>query len=175
MIRYAARYAGRWLLLVAILIVLGCQPHRVDEAYEPRTERRDLTDAMATLSLDDTEYGRLWLDSVEVAGVYQEIEELPYASSLVFDPMVPEARVLDLRLEEDGTYVFSVDAETGGYFFMDLYRKSRGELVHVATRAEDTPEIVLDLRRAGDYRLVVQPEPLRGGRIELRVERRGEG
>ena len=175
MIRYAARYAGKWLLLVAILIVLGCQPHRVDEAYEPRTERRDLTDAMARLSLDDTEYGRLWLDSVEVAGVYQEIEELPYASSLVFDPMVPEARVLDLRLEEDGAYLFSVDAETGGYFFMDLYRKSRGELVHVATRAEDTPEIVLDLRRAGDYRLVVQPEPLRGGRIELRVERRGEG
>ncbi len=176
MSRYAVQKATRWLLgLGAVLLILGCQPHHVDEAYEPRGERRDLVDALESLELDDTDYGRLWLEAVDVAGSYPEMEQLPYSSSHVFDPMAPEARTLDLRLEEDGSYLFSVNPETGGYVFLDLYRRKGEELVHAATRAEDAPEIVVDLRRAGDYRLVVQPEPLRGGRIELRIERRGGG
>ncbi|MFW5844287.1 MAG: hypothetical protein ACOCW6_10200, partial [Spirochaetota bacterium] len=106
---------------------------------------------------------------------YAETATLPYAETYTFDPMIPEARVLDLTLNERGAYAFSLEAVTGGYVFMDLYRRNREEFVLAATRDPEIPEIVLDLRRRGEYRLVLQPEPLRGGMVRLRIERPGEG
>lgn len=166
-------------LLVGILVVgallVGCQPHRVDDSYAPREERQDLIAALEALEVQGTDYGRQWSGAVESAGVSPETAALPYAETYIFDPIIPEARVLDVTLEEPGSYTFFLEADTGGYVFMDLYRRDQEELVPAATRDPETPEIVIDLRRPGEYRLVLQPEPLRGGRVRLRIERREEG
>ncbi|MFP4429752.1 MAG: hypothetical protein ACLFPV_00705 [Spirochaetaceae bacterium] len=163
------------LLFFAGVLALGCRPHRVDVAYAPREERLELIEALGALGVRDTDYGERWSEAVEEAGSYAETATLPYAETYTFDPMIPEARVLDLTLNERGAYAFSLEAVTGGYVFMDLYRRNREEFVLAATRDPEIPEIVLDLRRRGEYRLVLQPEPLRGGMVRLRIERPGEG
>lgn len=134
-----------------------------------------MTEALEALGIHDTEYGRQWSEAVDEAGVYPETATLPYAATYVFDPMIPGARILDLTLDEPGSYVFSLESATGAYIFMDLFRRNREELLLAATRDLEVPEIRLDLRRRGEYRLVIQPEPLRGGRVLLRIERPGEG
>jgi hypothetical protein len=176
MLRYQIRKLKLFvLLLLVVLLSLGCRPHRVDDAYAPRNERQELIEALESLDVRGTDYGESWSGAVEEALAYPETATLPYAESYTFDPMIPEARILDLTLDERGPYVFSLEAATGGYVFMDLYRRNQEEFVLAATRDSENPEIVVDVRRRGEYRLVLQPEPLRGGMVRLRIERRGEG
>ena len=125
---------------------------------------------METLAPANTEYGLRWSSAVEEAWEFPDIVRLPYDDSFILDPMFPGARVVEVSITEPGEYRFAAESASNTYLFMELYRLRREEFRLEASRSVETPEIVVDVRRSGDYRLVLQPEPLRGGRIRLRIE-----
>lgn len=130
---------------------------------------------METLDIGSTEYGRQWTTAVDEAWEFPEIVRLPYTETFILDPLVPAARVVEVSITEPGKYRFAAEAGSDTYLFMELYRLRREEFRLEASRATDAAEIVVDVRRSGDYRLVLHPEPLRGGRIQLRIEAIEEG
>lgn len=155
----------------AAALLSGCGPQRVEEAYAPRQERQELAASMEALNLAGGDYAEQWLMAADRAAEQAQAVEVPYRERFVLDPMEPQARVLDLRIDDRGSYRFSAEATTGSYLFMELYRLQGEGYRAVAGRSPDTAEIVVAVRRSGEYRLVVQPEPLRGGEIVLTIER----
>lgn len=162
-------------LVFGIILLSACSPHRIDESYAPRQERQALIDAFESLNIDRADYVRRWTEASIIAVDFPERVELPYSMVHILDPYWPEARAVDFTVQEPGRYVLSVESTSTAYFFMDLYRRRRDDFSFAASRSFEESKIVLDVRRSGEYRLLLQPEPLRGGELRLTIERHEAG
>ena len=160
---------------VAGVIVVACTPPEIVEApFQPATSHEEYFSALATLGLDETELGRLWIAAALSSVERPMVVETPFEEIVLLDPGDPAAIGYEFIAERGRAITIAIDTELDRYF-ADLFRVEDGRgtsgptLTLIASRPGDAPEIRFEPRRDGRYLLRIQPELLRGGRLAIRI------
>lgn len=173
-------------VVVCALLAVACGPR---PAFEPEPDPEpevvvaapyqptDAWDAyrhgLELASLTGTALGRDWMDAGESALAAPVHIELPYEESGFFDPARAQAAGFRFAVRR-GQRVqawLELEDEPAARLFLDVFRLQEEEApAPIATAPADDRRIVFESRGDGDYVLRVQPELLRGGSFELRID-----
>ena len=172
--RMSRVFAGAAAVAVALLVVNGCAPERVDQAYAPSRAFSRYRHALIDLGVDRAELGSLWLEAAETALHQPERVDLPLSYTLIFDPAEPEAAAFEFTVRRGQKVVIRVQPDIRPpLLFADLYR--------LHAERDDPPQKVASLdrqngrlefraRREAAYLFRLQPEIARGGRVRVEIE-----
>jgi len=164
------------LLPVTVLLLAalgGCATDEiVPQAYVATNAwdayRRGLQDA----GLAGTALGGEWRQAADAALAAPVEIALPHVVRGAFDPR--QAHAYGYRFEVARGQRVGVQLLLDGpapRVFLDVFRVGEGpERVHVASADAESRMLVFEPRRDADYLLRLQPELLRGGNFELRVQ-----
>jgi len=159
------------LLLVAPLA--GCATEEIVPAAYVATNawdayRRGLQDA----GLAGTALGHDWREAADAALAMPADIELPFVERGTFDPR--QADAFGYRFEVARGQRVGVQLTLDGpapQVFLDVFRVGEEpQRVHIASADADSRVLVFEPRRDAEYLLRLQPELLRGGDFELRVQ-----
>ena len=172
----------------ALLAALAsCSPEIVLEPFTPASTHADYLRALGQLELLETELGLRWVGAAASAVDAPLVAELPFRESVHFDPVEPTAVGYRFIAARGRRVTIEFDTELERYFadVLRLPDRPDGEPVVVASRPTDrsTPAaagsdsgrpsaIVFESRHGGEYLLRVQPELLRGGRLDVSIVER---
>ena len=163
------------LLLLILLGMPSCKKEIVPEAFYPRSAHEAYQHALEEVNLIETALGRDWIQAgVEALENPVQIE-FPYEEAFLWDPAKAESRGYRFFVKRGVRVEVDIDIQSADsmLLFADLFRETDDTVInriHVATADEKEHRIEFEPRRDAYYALRLQPELLRGGRVEETLE-----
>jgi hypothetical protein len=159
-----------------VLLLAACAPQRVPEELSFSAGRENYEEALRVLGADRAPMARAWIAEREQALSSPREVELPLETERFFSPRTPAASALSFSVDSRANLLLELRAADAveQSFFVELYRRSGdNDLRPVASIPTDGDAASIRIRRRGSYVLLIQPELLSGGRLELAIRVEG--
>ncbi len=161
------------LLAGALALLTGCGQEIVPEPFQPTHAHELYTQSLIDAGLAHTALGQEWIRASSQVFAQATRIEVPFREALYADPSQAFAagyrfrgrpgRHLTIEVSSQGEHPFRL--------FIDLFRLEDGlPAEHVASGSPLDQRLEFEPRVDRDYLLRLQPELLRGGRLELSID-----
>lgn len=163
-------------IILFIAFLSGCKKEIVPKRYRPRNEHGLYSQSLRQANLLESALGQDWLKSSQKSLENAIKIETPYQEAFFLDPAKAESmgyRFSVKRGQKIGVKAKMLHADSLK-LFIDLYRVNDDSLKYyqlVASADSTSQQLEFEPRRDADYILRLQPELLRGGRIDVIIQK----
>ncbi len=167
------KHSGAAVGLAWAILLAGCgAPEIVPEPYHPTNAHQAYLQSLVDAGLAHTALAQEWIDASRESLDSALQVDLPYRESLYVDAAEAFAAGYRFRSRRGRRVEVRVDCQAPEPFrlFVDLFRlEEDAGREHVASATVLERRLAFEPRGEFDYLLRVQPELLRGGRIEVTI------
>lgn len=159
-----------------ICLLSSCNQEIVPEPYRPRNEHDAYQHALGQVNILKSALGKEWLASAQKS-LYQPIlVNPPHQEAFFLDPAKAESIGYRFSVKRGQKIEIKVSMQYADTMklFIDLYRINNDSLKnyqHVASADSAIHQLAFEPRKDADYILRLQPELLRGGRVDVSIQK----
>ena len=159
-----------WVLLLLTLL-MACNGTRLDRVFKSYSPYEKYVRNLTASSLKNSALVKSWIAAGEDALLDSITISLPYQELGYFDPADPKAFMLRFPVFEGQQLEITLSpvSEPGAIFYMDLYEVREDGNLCRRSSSEENHHISETIRRNGVHAIRIQPEILRGGVFDLKI------
>ena len=161
-----------------LICSLGCEPEIIPEIYHPKTDHEAYLLGLKDAGLEGTALGQAWINISDEVLDQPRFKNVPFIEAFYFSEIKAEALAFEFAAKRGEKIQATIEilspetTDTSLQLFIDLFRQDSLQnlgWVHIASSDRKLHRLAFEPRQDARYLLRIQPELLRGGRLELKV------